>query len=65
MSAKIIAFPKTVRPPALSLSAIRAIEAITVVDARYRDTELAANAAKDLDGITFALEAIATLGPTK
>ena len=64
MSAKIIAFPTAARRSPLSLSAIRAIAAITVVDARYRDTELAANAAKDLDGITFALAAIATLGPT-
>lgn len=63
MSAKIIAFPKGARPSPLSLSAIRAIEAITVVDARYRNTELEENATKDLDGIVFALQAIAAYGP--
>jgi len=58
MAAKIIAFPNTKRSP-LSLSAIRAIEAIVRVDARYRNSDLEAHVTQELDGLVVALEALA------
>ena len=59
MDAKIIAFPKARRSP-LSLTAIRAIEAIVRIDALYRATELEADVTRELDSLVAALEALAT-----
>jgi hypothetical protein len=59
MDAKIIAFPKA-RRSQLSLAAIRAIEAVVRIDARYRETGLEADATRELDRLVVALEALAT-----
>ena len=58
MSAKIIAFPKSRRSP-LSLSAIRAIEAIVRIDARYRGTDLEADVTRELKTLVVVLERLA------
>ena len=65
MAAKIIAFPNTTRRSPLSLSAIRAIEAIVRVDARYRNSDLAAHVAHEFDGLVLALEALAGDTPVR
>jgi hypothetical protein len=55
MGAKIIAFPKSSRS-ALSLWAIRAIEAIVRIDARYRGTDLEAGVTRELQSLVIVLE---------
>jgi len=61
MGAKIIAFPNSSRSP-LSLAAIRAIEAIVRIDARYRGSDLEADVTRELKSLVIVLERLAGEG---